>query len=471
MVLLYNLLLILALPGVLLRLLWRARKNPGYALRIAERFGFYSQEYKTGGIVIHAVSVGETVAAHPLIEALIQRYPDLPITVTSMTPTGSARVKNLLGDLVQHVYLPYDYPFALGRFLKKFQPSKFIIMETEWWPNLFLEIHRKKIPLFLANARLSERSLKGYLRIAPVAKRMAACITKVGAQSQSDADHFIALGVPADRVQVIGNIKFDLSVDPQIRERCEKLKASFNDRPVWIAASTHAGEEALVIQAIQAVLKVIPDALAIVVPRHPERFMPFYQALCKAGLTVVRRSQNESVSSGTQVYLGDTMAELLLLYGAADLAFVAGSFIPAGGHNMLEAATMGCAIVMGPHLENVSSQAAQLVAAQGMWSLKQRNLWLNKLSFGLSTPTIKSSRRIMQKISCSLIEGQWNGLYHYFEGHFYENRHHWRHGTRSTNSCFTTDALQRTIHWRLQILYRLNGAHPHCSRAFSSGQG
>jgi 3-deoxy-D-manno-octulosonic-acid transferase len=297
---------------------------------------------------------------------LIQRYPELPITVTSMTPTGSARVKNLWSDKVQHVYLPYDYPFALRRFLKKFQPSRFIIMETEWWPNLFLEIDRQDIPLYLANARLSKRSLKGYLRIASLAKRMAACITKVGAQSQSDADHFIEMGVPADRVQVTGNIKFDLQVDALMRERSEKLKSSFNERPVWIAASTHAGEEAIVIQAIQAVLKAFPTALAVIVPRHPERFTPFYQALGKAGLSVVRRSQNEIVQADTQVYLGDTMAELVLLYGAAQVAFVGGSFVPAGGHNMLEAAAMGCAIVMGPHLENVTSQAAQLVAAQGM---------------------------------------------------------------------------------------------------------
>lgn len=363
---LYNLLSILALPGVLLRLLWRARKNPGYALRIAERFGFYSKNYQTGGIVVHAVSVGETVAAQPLIESLLQTYPDTPITVTSTTPTGSARVTNLFGDAVQHVYLPYDYSWALRQFFKTFKPSIMIVMETEWWPNLLIQTHKRNIPLVMANARLSERSLKGYLRIGSLARRMAMCITKICAQTSKDADNFIALGVPADRVAVTGNIKFDSTAEDLVRERAAKLKSSIGDRPVWIAASTHAAEEALVIEAIQTILLKFPQALTIIVPRHPERFAAIYQSLTQAGLQVARRSQNESITPETQVYLGDTMGELLLLYGAADSAFVAGSFVPAGGHNMLEAAMMGCAIVMGPHLQNVSTQAAQLVQAQGM---------------------------------------------------------------------------------------------------------
>lgn len=364
--LLYNVLIVLALPGVLLRLLWRARKNPGYALRVAERFGFYNKTYQTGGIVVHAVSVGETVAAQPLIELLRKQYPDLPLTITSTTPTGSARVKNLFGDSVQHVYLPYDYPFAVKRFFNIFKPCQLIIMETEWWPNLFIQAHHRNIPLYIANGRLSERSLKQYLRIASLTRHMAQCITQLAAQTQNDANHFIALGVPADRVHVIGNIKFDMTLDPIVQERVAKLKSSFGDRPVWIAASSHAGEETVVMSTIQKVLNKFPQALAIVVPRHPERFAPFYQVLSQTGLRVARRSQNETVQADTQVYLGDTMGELMLFYGVSDVALVGGSFVPAGGHNMLEAALMGCAIVMGPHLQNVSTQAERLVEAQGM---------------------------------------------------------------------------------------------------------
>jgi 3-deoxy-D-manno-octulosonic-acid transferase len=346
-----------------LRLLWRSRLNPGYAQRIRERFGFYSRSYRQGDLIIHAVSVGETVAAAPLIERLLLNH---SITVTSTTPTGSARVKALFGDRVQHVYLPYDYPFALKAFFKTFQPKYLILMETEWWPNVFVQAKKAGVDLCMANARLSERSLKGYSRIASLFRPMAQSLAKVCAQTEKDAQHFIQLGVPADRVEVTGNIKFDLKIKPSVSEAAQALKSQFHHRSVWIAASTHAGEEDLVLQTVQVLLKTLPNVLSIIVPRHPERFEAFYQALSKAGLKIARRSLNQSVQADTQVYYGDIMGDLLLLYGASEVAFVAGSFVPAGGHNMLEAAAMGAAIVMGPHLENVSTQAKNLVQAQGM---------------------------------------------------------------------------------------------------------
>jgi 3-deoxy-D-manno-octulosonic-acid transferase len=364
--LLYNFLSLLILPGVLLRLLWRSRVNSSYAERINERFGFYKQTYQPGGIVIHAVSVGETVAAQPLIERYLQAYPNTPITVTSTTPTGSARVKALFGDRVQHVYLPYDYCFALKRFFKMFKPTRLVVMETEWWPNLSVEARKAGIKLCVANGRLSDRSLKGYLRIASLSQRMAGCLDKICVQTPSDAANFIQLGVSTDKVEVAGNIKFDMKVNPSIQERALEFKSTLTDRPIWIAASTHLGEEAIVTQTIKTILSEFPNALCLIVPRHPERFTPFYQNLQAAGLKVARRSLNEPVQEDTQVYLGDTMGELLVLYGAAQIAFVGGSFSPAGGHNMLEAALMDCAIVMGPHLQNVTTQAAQLVQAQGM---------------------------------------------------------------------------------------------------------
>jgi 3-deoxy-D-manno-octulosonic-acid transferase len=389
--LLYNVLLVFALPGILLRLLWRARKNPGYALRIAERFGFYQKTFQTGGIVIHAVSVGETVAAGPLIQLLQAHYPNTPLTITSTTPTGSARVKNLFGDTVQHVYLPYDYPGALKRFFSAFKPSQLIIMETEWWPNLFIQTHKRGIPLFIANARLSERSLKGYSRIASLTRRMARCITLLGAQTSGDLQRFLALGIPSNRVLQTGNIKFDLTVNSLDEERSARLRATFKGRPVWIAASTHAGEEALVIETVKAVLAEHPETLAIVVPRHPERFAPFHQLLSQAGLSLARRSQNENVETSTQVYFGDTMGELMLLYGASPIAFVGGSFVAAGGHNMLEAAIMGCAIVMGPHLENLTEQAARLVDAQGMKVVHSPAELAHQISEWLNNPSSRQA--------------------------------------------------------------------------------
>lgn len=379
----YNLLLIILLPFALLRLFWRARKNPGYAKRIPERFAYYANTYQSGGIVVHAVSVGETVAAYPLIKALQSTHPDLPITVTSMTPTGSARVKTLLGDSVQHVYLPYDFPWCVNKFLKTFQPKLFIVMETEWWPNLFFQCKKHNIPLMVANARLSERSMRGYQRVKSLSEPMAQSITCLSAQTDADAERFKQLGVKDAAIHITGNIKFDNPVDETVQQQAQALRKTIGTRPVWIAASTHAGEEFATIQAIQAVLKQHPQALAIVVPRHPERFQAFFDRLKEAGLNIARRSNNAEIASSTQVYYVDAMGELMACYGAADVAFVAGSLVPAGGHNMIEAIQMGTPVIMGPHVENIARVAQQLIDTEGMASIQdaetlgaQINAWL-----------------------------------------------------------------------------------------------
>jgi 3-deoxy-D-manno-octulosonic-acid transferase len=359
---LYTLLFHLALPLVAVRLLWRARRAPAYRKRIAERFAVGLPSFQTGGIWVHAVSVGESIAAAPMIRELMARYPHLPITVTCMTPTGSDRIKALFGDSVQHCYLPYDLPWAASRFLQQLQPKLAVVMETELWPNHIHQCARRGIPVALANARLSERSARGYARFARLTRPMLAELSLIAAQTEVEAARFRQLGARESSVQVTGSIKFDLSVDPALRERAETLRQQWNaaTRPTWIAASTHAGEDEIVLAAHRQLLADQPDALLILVPRHPERFGSVY-ALCRQqGLATVRRSLQEPPQSDTCVVLGDTMGELLFMFALADVAFVGGSLVPTGGHNLLEPAALGRPVLTGPHLFNFLDIAAQL---------------------------------------------------------------------------------------------------------------
>ena len=345
---LYSLLFYLITPLIVLRLWLRARKAPAYGDRIAERFGFFKQQPASGGIWLHSVSVGETIAAAPLVKQLQQRYPDLAITVTTMTPTGSERVKVLFGESVFHVYAPYDLPGALGRFLNKIQPSMMIIMETELWPNTVHSCQQRGIPVVLANGRLSAKSARGYQRFAPLTQPMLQGLSCVAAQHQQDADRFLALGLPADQVQVTGSIKFDISVDEALRQQAGALKNRWGQqgkRPIIVAASTHAGEDEMLLSAFQAMNQAYPQLLLILVPRHPERFNTVAQ-LCE-GFNYRRRSDGLEPDDNTQIYLADTMGEMMLLLGCADIAFVGGSLIDRGGHNMLEPAAWGLPIITG----------------------------------------------------------------------------------------------------------------------------
>lgn len=359
---LYTLLFHLALPLVAVRLLWRARRAPAYRKRIAERFAVGLPSFQTGGIWVHAVSVGESIAAAPMIRELMTRYPHLPVTVTCMTPTGSERIKALFGDNVQHCYLPYDLPWAASRFLQRLQPKLAVVMETELWPNHIHQCALRGIPVALANARLSERSARGYARFARLTRPMLAELSLIAAQTEVEAARFRQLGARESSVQVTGSIKFDLSVDPAQPERAEALRQQWNAalRPTWIAASTHAGEDEIVLAAHRQLLAEQPDALLILVPRHPERFGSVY-ALCRQqGLATVRRSLQEPPQSDTCVVLGDTMGELLFMFALADIAFVGGSLVPTGGHNLLEPAALGRPVLTGPHLFNFLDIAAQL---------------------------------------------------------------------------------------------------------------
>ncbi|WP_259757697.1 lipid IV(A) 3-deoxy-D-manno-octulosonic acid transferase [Pseudomonas sp. GCEP-101] len=359
---LYTLLFHLGLPLVALRLFLRSRKAPAYAQRVGERFALGLPALKPGGIWVHAVSVGESIAAAPMIRALMQRHPDLPITVTCMTPTGSERIRALFGDQVQHCYLPYDLPWAAARFLDRARPVLGVIMETELWPNHIHQCARRGIAVALANARLSERSARGYARFAGLTRPMLEEMSWIAVQTEAEAERFRQLGARPERVSVTGSIKFDLTIDPELLARAADLRDQWQarQRPIWIAASTHAGEDEIILAAHRQLLEKHPGALLILVPRHPERFNPMAELCTREGLRTLRRSTGELVTADTQVLLGDTMGELLFLYALADVAFVGGSLVPNGGHNLLEPAALGKPVLSGPHLFNFLEIAAQL---------------------------------------------------------------------------------------------------------------
>jgi 3-deoxy-D-manno-octulosonic-acid transferase len=301
---------------------------------------------------VHAVSVGESIAAIPMIKELKRRYPELPLLVTTMTPTGAMRIKSGLGNTVTHAYFPYDLPEATNRFLTAMNPVVGIIMETELWPNMIASCQQKNIPLCLVNARLSEKSARGYQRIAPLTREMLQVITVIAANGQLDAERFIALGAIKERVTITGNMKFDLELPASLASDSETLREQLGkDRFIWIAASTHEGEEDIILAAYKKIREKNPQALLILVPRHPDRFDAI-AALCQRELTVVRRSSGQHCSSDVAVFLGDSMGELPLMYSVADVTFVGGSLIPRGGHNLLEPAALGKPILMGPHVFN-----------------------------------------------------------------------------------------------------------------------
>ncbi|MDY0972827.1 lipid IV(A) 3-deoxy-D-manno-octulosonic acid transferase [Siccibacter turicensis] len=366
---LYTALLYLIQPVIWIRLWVRGRKAPAYRKRWGERYGYYPStlKLKAGGIMLHSVSVGETLAAIPLVRALRHRYPSLPITVTTMTPTGSERVMSAFGSDVQHVYLPYDLPDALARFLDKIDPKLVLIMETELWPNLVAALHQRRIPLVIANARLSARSAAGYAKLGKFVRTLLRRITLIAAQNEEDGERFIALGAQRSQLTVTGSLKFDISVTPQLASKALTLRRQWAPhRPVWIATSTHEGEESIVVAAHQALLKEFPDLLLILVPRHPERFPDAVNLVREAGLSYITRSSGEVPSTSTQVVIGDTMGELMLLYGIADLAFVGGSLVERGGHNPLEPAAHAIPVLMGPHTFNFKDICARLDEANGL---------------------------------------------------------------------------------------------------------
>lgn len=354
-------------PLIWLKLFLRGKKAPDYRKRWAERYGFCRNKVKPNGILIHTVSMGETIAAVPLIQTLLTQFPHLPITVTTMTPTGSNYVTKHLKNSVSHVYLPYDLPCAIRRFLNTMKPKIVIIMETELWPNLITALHKKQIPLIIANARLSARSAKGYARFAKSTQKMLSQITHIAAQDHASAERFLKLGLREDQLSVTGSIKYDISLSDAIKTQSEHLRQSWaQNRLVWIAASTHEGEETILLNAHRHLLETFPDLLLILVPRHPERFKTVENQLINAHFSYVKRSENTAPENATQVVLGDSMGELLTLFGVADIAFIGGSLVPRGGHNPLEAALHHLPILMGKHVFNFHIICDELAKKQGL---------------------------------------------------------------------------------------------------------
>ncbi len=389
--LLYTTLLYLIQPLIWIRLWLRGRKAPAYRKRWGERYGFYNKTLKGGGIMLHSVSVGETLAAIPLVRALRHSHPSLPITVTTMTPTGSERVLSAFGDDVQHVYLPYDLPDALNRFLDKIDPRLVLIMETELWPNLISALHRRQIPLVIANARLSERSAKGYAKLGRFIRALIRRITLIAAQNEEDGERFIQLGAKRSQLAITGSLKFDISVTPQMAARSVTLRRQWAPhRPVWIAASTHEGEESIIVAAHQQLLQQYPNLLLILVPRHPERFPDAINLVRDAGLSFITRSSGEVPSASTQVVIGDTMGELMLLYGIADMAFVGGSLVERGGHNPLEPAAHAIPVLMGPHIFNFKDICARLEQANGLITVTDTASLVKEMSSLLSDEDYRS---------------------------------------------------------------------------------
>ena len=349
---LYSLVIRLALPISLYYLIWRGLRQSEYFNRWSERFALYRGDRLPACLWIHAVSVGEVNAAAPLLEALRLRHPDVPMLVTTTTPTGSARVRALWGDGVRHVYLPYDLPGAVQNFLSHFQPKLALVMETEIWPNLFAGLERRDVPVIIANARLSERSLKGYRPIAPLVRAALATIDCVAAQSEADAARYRLLGAPPHKVEITGNLKYDLPVPEGIVETAADWRRDWGGRPVWIAASTHPEEEAIVLDAHRAVLASDPRALLLWAPRHPERFAAVLASALRTGMKTGSRREDGLPGGDTEVFVVDTLGELMAFYAASDVAFVGGSLQEVGGHNVLEPAALGVPALVGPHTFN-----------------------------------------------------------------------------------------------------------------------
>ncbi|MEM1243767.1 MAG: lipid IV(A) 3-deoxy-D-manno-octulosonic acid transferase [Pseudomonadota bacterium] len=357
LIFLYSLGFRLTLPFVLARLYWRGRREPLYRRRISERLGLIQipQEKKT--IWLHAVSMGEVKAAIPLVRNLLQQYPQWQMMITTTTATGSQTVQQELGKDVLHYYLPFDYRAAIKRFVEKAKPALVIIMETEIWPNLINYCHKKQIPLLLANARLSAKSAKGYRKIRWLMQKLLNSYHFILAQTQADANRFIQIGAKPDKVKVSGNVKFDITLDNAFMQKTQSLKQEIfhpakQARKILLLASTHDNEETMLLQALMQHPRLMQDFLIILVPRHPSRFNQVRQWCQTHKLMVMQRSLKQQITPSTQVYLLDSVGELVLFYGMVDIAFVGGSLVPIGGHNVLEAAAWGLPTIVGPYTHN-----------------------------------------------------------------------------------------------------------------------
>lgn len=380
----YSLLFYLITPFIFLRLFIKSRKSPAYRKRWSERLGFIpSLSRKRPVIWVHSVSVGETIASAPMVKALQQHYPHYQLFITTMTPTGSERVTALYSQSVEHSYIPYDLPCALARFLKRVNPAMAIIIETELWPNTINACYSRGIPIILANARLSEKSAQGYARLGHLTRTMLQQFNMIACQHNEDGNRFLRLGLPKTNLCITGSIKFDIKISAQVQLSAEKLRASWEKgfgraAQVFIAGSTHAGEDSQIIDAFIKLKKQEKNLILVLAPRHPERFQKTFELAVSKGLVVVRHSLNDPVSSNTDVILGDTIGEMMKLFIASDIAFVGGSLVEAGGHNILEPAAAGLPVLSGTYTFNFQEIASALEKAGGLIRIKNsEDLFIN----------------------------------------------------------------------------------------------
>jgi 3-deoxy-D-manno-octulosonic-acid transferase len=355
----YRLLLWLAFPFLLVRLWWRGRQEPRYRENPGERFGFYRTEPRKPVIWLHAVSLGETRAAEPLLRALQRRHPDCELLITQMTATGREAAQQLFGDSAQVAWLPYDYPSAVRRFLRRFRPRLGILMETEIWFHLVAECERFRVPLVLANARMSARSARGYAMVGPLVRGALESLSAVAAQTAGDADRLRSLG--AREVEVTGNLKFDVEPGAGSESLAAQFRQRFGNRAAFLAASTREGEEELLLDALQC--DPLGDAVVVIVPRHPQRFDSVAQLLNARGLKYARRSASGPLAADCGIVLGDSMGEMAAYYRACDVAFVGGSLLAYGGQNLIEACAAGVPVLVGPYTHNFAQAAESAIAA------------------------------------------------------------------------------------------------------------
>lgn len=381
--LIYSAVFCLFLPLVLVRMLLRSRKVPAYRQRLWQRFGVVTGSLRRDGVWFHTVSVGEFIATEPLIRSFMQQHPDVPVTVTCTTPTGSEQIQKRLGQLVQHTYLPWDIPLFLYVFLWRLRPRTLVIVETELWPNLVHCSKKVGCKVLVVNARLSEKSAKGYARFAFISKPLLARIDHLACQGKADAKRFLQLGFDATRLSIAGSIKFDIAPGADVYAKGKEYRALWGEhRPVWIMASTHAGEDDIALAAQRWLIQKRPEVLLILVPRHPERFNHVAGQVTANQFSLARRSEMQHLNNKTQVLLVDSMGELMGFYAAADIAVLGGSFVANGGHNPLEPAALGLPVIMGPSQFNFAQICQQLSEAHALATVdnstdlgKQLNIW------------------------------------------------------------------------------------------------
>ncbi len=403
---LYSFLLYLIFPVVIVRLLWRSRINPAYRKRILERLGFISLKPTKPVIWVHAVSVGETNAAKPLIDGLITQYPDYLIFVTSTTPTGSERVNALFGEQVVHSYFPYDLPDVVRRFIKRIKPQALIVIETEIWPNLFSACQRNNISVGLVNARLSEKSTNAYLKIKGLIKETLLNINMIAVRSEADANSFAILGADKSRIKVAGNIKFDIETDQKLINKGLQWKQAWgSERKVLVAASTHQGEDEIILNLYDALLNKYPKLILVLVPRHPERFDSVFE-LCKTrdngNYCVIRHSQSGQYQHIPEVNIivGDSMGEMQSWFATADVVIMGGSLVNVGGHNPIEAIVQGKPVVSGQYMFNFRDVVPELTTT-GMLTICETISELEENTASLldidNTSFIQKAQHIMKK--------------------------------------------------------------------------